>query len=174
LTAIGTFLLEYLGFVVEDGVFEDLFNVFLCDFDRLFTGRAQVLASINGEVYFVVSELLGPVLRQQQHPTIAYSLFYLYSVAHRLSLLDLGVIKRYTAEFSPGLLVEIVCSCFIGRHRSNGFMLFERNVFLFQSCVGPVLLRTCSLEKLRRVFLIFRQVLHRCLCLAKLQWRLRI
>ena len=62
LATVSALLFENLGFVVEDWVLKYLFDIFLRNFYRFFARRAQMLAAVDRQVYFVVTELLRAVL----------------------------------------------------------------------------------------------------------------
>ena len=57
--------------MVKHGVFEDLFDVLVCDFGRLLAGGAQVLSSIWREVDLCVSKVLGFIVGEQQDCSFA-------------------------------------------------------------------------------------------------------
>jgi hypothetical protein len=88
-------ILEDLVPVVESGVLENGFHMFLCDFGFFFiTWRSQMLSPINCQCHFGAPEVLRFVVRQQKYALLTG---FFYGGALHLSLS--GRLLLFSKEF---------------------------------------------------------------------------
>lgn len=63
LSAVATLQLPDLGFVIEDGVLEDLLDVLVANLRRFVSWGPQVLPTVHSQVNPCVSKVFGLVIR---------------------------------------------------------------------------------------------------------------